>query len=221
MSDSTAAGPSVKVYPDVPDKRRATIFRDVVMIVLLVLAAWAGLAVHDAVDRLAVLGAGVSNSGQSVQAGFGSAAAKVNGVPLVGGSLADALRGAGQETGGRAVVLGKQGQDSVHRLALTLGLVVFALPTIILLAVFVPRRVRQIRQLTAAARALAPPYDPERRRVLAMRAAFGLPYGALLPFTPDPLGDIVQGRYDALVRAALNDAGMRPPTIHTEDTGTP
>jgi hypothetical protein len=211
MSDSPATGRSVKVFPDVPDKRRATIFGDVVVIVLLVLAAWAGVAVHDAVDRLAVLGAGVSNGGHTVQAGFGSAAAKVDGVPLVGGSLADALRGAGRESGGRAVELGQRGQDSVHRLALILGVVVFAVPAIVLLGLFVPRRVRQIRRLTAAARALAPPYDADRRRVLAMRAAFGLPYGALLPYTPDPLGDIVQGRYDALVLAALHDAGIRPP----------
>jgi hypothetical protein len=211
MSDSQATGRSVKVFPDVPDKRRATIFGDVVVIVLLVLAAWAGVAVHDAVDRLAVLGAGVSNGGHTVQAGFGSAAAKVDGVPLVGGSLADALRGAGRESGGRAVELGQRGQDSVHRLALILGVVVFAVPAIVLLGLFVPRRVRQIRRLTAAAQALAPPYDADRRRVLAMRAAFGLPYGALLPYTPDPLGDIVQGRYDALVLAALHDAGIRPP----------
>jgi hypothetical protein len=53
--------------------------------------------------------------------------------------------------------------------------------------------------------------DPERRRLLAMRAAFGLSYGALLAYTRDPLGDLADGRYDPLVAAALDDAGIRPP----------
>jgi hypothetical protein len=53
--------------------------------------------------------------------------------------------------------------------------------------------------------------DPERRRLLAMRAAFALPYGQLLKFTSDPLGDLKAERYDDLVRAALEDAGLRGP----------
>jgi hypothetical protein len=43
-----------------------------------------------------------------------------------------------------------------------------------------------------------------------MRAAFSLPYGQLLQYTRDPLGDLEDGRYDALVAAALEDAGLRP-----------
>jgi len=46
-------------------------------------------------------------------------------------------------------------------------------------------------------------------RVVAMRAAFSLPYGQLLEHTRDPLGDLAAERYDALVAAALEDAGLR------------
>jgi hypothetical protein len=53
--------------------------------------------------------------------------------------------------------------------------------------------------------------DPERRRLLAMRAAFGLPYGTLIGYTRDPLGDLADARYDSLVSAALDDAGIRQP----------
>ena len=42
---------------------------------------------------------------------------------------------------------------------------------------------------------------PERRRLVAMRAAFSLPYGVLLRYTPDPLGDLV-------AEPSLDDAGM-------------
>jgi hypothetical protein len=43
-----------------------------------------------------------------------------------------------------------------------------------------------------------------------MRAAFSLPYAQLLAYTRDPFGDLAAERYDALVAAALDDAGLRP-----------
>jgi hypothetical protein len=106
---------------------------------------------------------------------------------------------------------GKSGVDKTHELALLLGVIVFALPTVIVLMIMVPPRVRQIRQLGAANAALVDVHDPERRRLLAMRAAFGLSYLTLLSYTRDPLGDLAAARYDPLVAAALDDVGVRRP----------
>jgi hypothetical protein len=69
-------------------------------------------------------------------------------------------------------------------------------------------RLAQARRLTAASRLLAAPEEPERRRTIAMRAAFALPTAG---YTHDPLGGLAGGRYDALVAAALDDAGLRAP----------
>jgi hypothetical protein len=44
-----------------------------------------------------------------------------------------------------------------------------------------------------------------------MRAAFGLPFRELLTYTSDPFGDLAEGRYDALVDAALADVGLVAP----------
>ena len=196
----------MRLYPDVPRRRIATLARDAIVAALLVLFAWLGLAVHDAVDRLAVLGEGVQATGGAVQGGFDAAAEAVDETPVVGGEIADGLRGAGEETGGEVVDLGERGESSVHRLADVLGLLVFGLPAALLLARFVPSRIAQARALTAADRVLrgAPP------REVAMRAAFSLPYGALVPHTRDPLGDLAAERYEGLVAAALDDAGLRP-----------
>jgi di/tricarboxylate transporter len=201
----------LKLYPDVPSKRRSTIFRDLALLALVLLFAWLGLKVHDAVNSLAVLGSGVKHAGLSVQDGFGSAAGVVKSVPLVGGSLANALEGAGKGSGGNVAALGQKGEDSVHHLALMLGLLVFLLPTILVLVIMLPSRIRQIRELGAANAALVDTHDPERRRLLAMRAAFGLSYLTLLGYTSDPLGDLAAGRYDQLVAAALDDVGIRRP----------
>ena len=56
---------------------------------------------------------------------------------------------------------------------------------------------------------LYPSQPPARRRALAMRAAFGLPFGQLLRHTPDPIGDLVEDRYDRLLEALYEDAEVR------------
>jgi hypothetical protein len=173
----------VRFYPELPARRLSTILRDSVLLVLLILFAWLGLKVHDAVDELSVLGSGVKEVGEAV--------------PFVCDPVKD---------------LGQRGEDSVHRLANLLGLAIFGIPALLLVWRMVPDRIAQIRSLTAAARVLRARDDPERRRVLAQRAAFSLPYGQLLAYTADPLGDFAAERYDALVAAAFEDAGLRPPS---------
>jgi hypothetical protein len=172
----------VRLYPYPAGRRFATLGHDVLLLLLLALLAWLGLKVHDAVDKLAVLGSGVKKVGDSV--------------PLVGGPVSD---------------LGQEGEDSVHYLANLLGAITFGLPALIVLWWLLPDRLAQIRRLTAASKALRDADDPQRRRVLAQRAAFSLPYGRLLQYSDDPLGDLAAERYDPLVAAALDDAGVRAP----------
>lgn len=199
----------MRLYPELRGPRSRALVADVASIALLVLFAWAGLKVHDAVDRLAVLGEGVQASGSAVQGGFESAAEAVDGTPVVGGDIADGLRSAGEGSGGEVVQLGEDGEDGAHDLANVLGLVTFALPALLLLTRWLPGRIAQVRKLRDASSVLGDRATEERRRLLAMRAAFSLPYGQLLAYTRDPLGDLEGGRYDALVAAALEDAGLR------------
>jgi hypothetical protein len=198
----------MRVYPDVAGRRAGAIARDACVVALLVCFAFVGHAVHDTVDALAVLGTGVRQAGESVESGFDAAADAVDGVPLVGSSVADGLRGAGGGTGGNVAGLGRSGEDAVHRLANLLGWLTFLLPSAVLLALTLPGRLRALRRLNDASRALAGARDHER--LLAMRAAFSLPYGQLLAYTPDPFGDLAAERYEPLVAAALEDAGLRP-----------
>lgn len=201
----------MRFYPDIPSRRAATLGRDVLVLLLLVLLALLALEVRNAVNGLAVLGEGVQGAGSSIQDGFDTAADAVDGTPLVGGDLADGLRDAGEGSGGNVAELGARGEEKTHQLADLLGLVTFLLPSLFLLGRFVPDRVDQIRRLTAASKVLGEPGSSERRRLVAMRAAFSLPYGELLRFTRDPLGDLEAQRYDALVTAAFEDVGLRPP----------
>ena len=202
----------MRLYPDIPGRRLATLAADAAVLVLVLVFAWLAVKVHDTVDRLAALGQGVHDAGSAVESGFESAADKVDEVPLVGGKVADGLRGAGEGSGGNVADLGTRGEDGAHRLANLLGLLTFFVPTGLLLLQTLPSRIAQVRRLTAAARVLQPAgADGDRRRLVAMRAAFSLPYGQLLEYTRDPLGDLAAERYDPLVAAALDDAGLRQP----------
>ena len=73
-----------------------------------------------------------------------------------------------------------------------------------------PPRLALVRRLTTASRVLDDRSSPERRRLVAMRAAFALPYETLLRYTDDPLGDLAAERYDPLIAAVLEDSGLRP-----------
>jgi hypothetical protein len=199
----------VRLYPDQPGTRVDLIARDLAVVLALVLFGLIALEVRDAVDRLAVLGEGVESAGKGVSGGFDAAADAVEGTPIVGDELGDALRGAGEGSGGEVEDLGRGGAGAAHDLANLLGILFFAMPAALLLLWALPPRIRQVRRLNAAASAIGE-LSPERRRLLAMRAAFAMPYGELLRFTKDPLGDLEAGRYDALVRAELEQAGLRP-----------
>ncbi|HEY6053230.1 MAG TPA: hypothetical protein VIU86_04825, partial [Gaiellaceae bacterium] len=74
---------------------------------------------------------------------------------------------------------------------------------------YLPERIEQIRKLNDAERVLDTHGEDERRRLVAMRAAFGLPYATLLQYTRDPLGDLAAGRYQPLIEAIAEDAGLR------------
>jgi hypothetical protein len=199
----------MRLYPELTGPRNRALIADIASIALLILFAWAGLKVHDAVDQLAVLGEGVEASGGAISGGFESAADAVDGAPIVGDDLAEGLRSAGEGSGGEVEELGRSGEDSAHDLANLLGFVTFALPALIVVWRWLPGRIEQIRKLRDASSVLGERATEERRRLLAMRAAFSLPYGQLLRYTRDPLGDLEGGRYDALVAAALEDAGLK------------
>jgi hypothetical protein len=199
----------MRIYPDIPVRRANAVTRDAATIVALILLALVGLWVYHAVDSLAILGRGVHDAGSAVQDGFDTAADNVDDVPLVGGSIAGGLRDAGGATGGNVAEAGARGAQRVHRLAILLGAITFLLPAATLLSRVVPQRLQQIRTLTDAERVLATGGDPERRRLVAMRAAFALPYTTLLAHTQDPLGDLAEGRLEPLLDAIAEDAGLR------------
>ena len=130
---------------------------------------------------------------------------------MVGRRLERALRRAGRETGEPVVRAGGRGREAVADLANLLGWVVGGLPALVILVAWVPSRWRRLRTLLAARRVFDTAVDDERRRLLAMRAAFDLPMRDLLRHTKDPFGDLAAGRLDPLLAAIGESVGLRLP----------
>jgi Flp pilus assembly pilin Flp len=201
----------VRYYPEVPAQRTRAILADLIVVGLIVAFAWLGFAVKDSFDDLATLGRGVEQAGNSVEGGFEDAGGTVADVPIVGGALDEAFTEVGEQTGGTTAALGEAGESAVEDTANLLGWVTFGLPTLAVLLWAVPRRVSRSRRLSASARVLGDLQSAERRRLLAMRAAFGLPYETLLSYSPDPIGALADGDHEPLVRALFEEAGLRTP----------
>src|SRR5579859_7889081 len=183
--------------------------RDALTLLLLAVFVWLGLRVKHDVDRLAVLGTGVADAGSSIRAGFAAAASAASNIPLAGGDIAGALRGAGGATGGNIVAVGHAGASGARRLGTVLGLLMWGIPTLLLLLLVLPRRISEARELRYLRRALAGPDAEQRQRLLAFRALMTLPDEVLLAYSPDPAGDLLAGRHEPLARAALASGGIR------------
>src|SRR4051794_24419290 len=216
----------MRLYPASASGRTRTIAGDVTVLVLLIVFAWMGIKVHNAIADLARVGRGLQDSGRQIAATtretagaieqtFSDAAGTVQALPLVGGDLANALRDAprgatdsirttGDDTGARIVRLGVEQEKQTNQLANLAGWLVFLLPSSVLLAWKLPRRAREVASLSAAQRMLTGAPD----HVLAARAAYNLPYGTLRKYTKDPFGDLAAGRHAGLLQALADDAGV-------------
>jgi hypothetical protein len=199
-----------RLYPGSAGRRRSTVAADAVCLALVALFGWLGWRIYDRIESITALALGVQHTGQSVQGGFADAADAVSGLPVVGDALSGALATAGDATGGNVVDLGVLGEQALHRTALLAGWLVFLLPAAVLLAAYLPRRVARVRAADLARSLLRLDADPERERLLAMRAAFGLPLRQLAQFTDDPIGDLRAGRHDRLLAALWDDSGLDP-----------
>jgi hypothetical protein len=206
---------AIKLYPDVPERRRSRIIRDLVVVAMLLFLVWMGVWVYQRVDSIKVVATGVTSAGESVQGGFSSVADAVDGIPVVGDKLSAALGKSGDATGGNVAGLGRQGEEAIHKTALLVGFLTFLIPALLLLGLTLPDRIRGIRQMGEAQQLLVDDGSPERERLLAMRAALALPIDHLLEYTEDPIGDLMAGRHEQLLEALYAESGLLRPGSRT------
>jgi hypothetical protein len=182
---------------------------DLAALVWTVLWVRAGFAVHEAVLGLAAPGRKLEDAGRALERNLRSAGEKASGVPVVGDDLRtpfDAAAGAGRSIAGA----GRDQQALVSDAALLLAVVTVVVPLVLSLWWLV-RRMRWIREATAASRLLAGGAD---EALFALRALVSQPLARLRAVTADPLAGWRDGDPEViatLARLELARLGIRRP----------
>src|SRR5215472_1585901 len=210
------------LYPERLPGRAGRLVLD--LLAVLWTAAWAlaGYQVYQAIMALQVVADGISSTGHTfstwIQA-FRNAAP--HNIPGLSSALAD-LANVLQRSGGDPLVHNAlEAHDRILQLATVLGIVIALIPIVAVTGSYLLWRVRYVRELGAADAFVR--YAEESGRVqeanavLAHRAVALLPLRQLMRASSDPMGDLTEGRHDALAAAMLRRGGMRPLRVHVRE----
>jgi hypothetical protein len=203
------------LYPDRLGGRLWRLLLDV--LVVLWTAAWAlaGWEVYRLVMGLEVLADSATSTGHTFN-GWIQDFRNVtpHGVPGLSGVLGDLANSLQRSTGNALVQNGMAAHDRIQQLAVVLGLFVAVLPILVVTGAHLLWRSREVREMTAAMSFVRTAQRTGRveqaRAVLAHRAVARLSFRQLMRASADPIGDLEEGRHDALAAAMLRRAGLRP-----------
>jgi len=195
----------VKLYAETAGLRARQVIGDLAVVAWTAAWVWAGVTLYRLVEKLAVPGARLEQAGGGFAGDVAEIQQKVGRLPVVGGELQGPfgrLAGVGQTLADA----GSTQQQVVHQLALWLGVLVAAVPIVILLLAWLPRRVAWAREAGAASRLRLAGADLE---LFAVRAVANRPLRQLHRVTPDPAGALRAGNYEALADLELGSLGIR------------
>lgn len=205
----------MKLYADQPIRATNQVLGDLLVMGWTALWVWAGFRLHDLVLGLAAPGKQAEDAGRALQKSLGDAAGNVGDVPFAG----DALRAPFDEGSGAGRDLAEAAQsyqDAVGNLALLAGVLIAVAPIVIVLALWLPRRVSWVTSASAAQRLLRGGGD-HGTDLFALRALAGRPLPELAR-TSRRTGDLMEGWRQrdpdvvaSLARLELDDLGLRSP----------
>jgi hypothetical protein len=200
----------MKLYADLPARRLAQLTGDLLLVAWVVGSVLLARLVHDAVMLLAEPGEQVNEASAGLAERFREAGGAVDGAPLVGDELRAPFDGAG-DAADQLAAAGLDQVEAVETLAFWLGLAIAAVPILLALAIYVPRRWAFARNAGAGQRFVDAAEDLD---LFALRALAHQPLHRLARISDDPAGAWRRGERAtvvALARLELSEVGLRPP----------
>ena len=198
------------LYAQTPWRRARQILADLLVLAWVVLWVRAGLWVHEVVGKLAAPGRTLEDAGSSLSDSLNSAGDTVARVPLVGDDVRAPFTAAGSAADSIARA-GIQVQEGATQLALLLGLVIAAVPILLVVAAWLHARVRFVSRARAANRILDSAADLD---LFALRALATQPVRVLARVSDDPANAWRRGDPEvvrALASLELRSLGLRAP----------
>ncbi|MFE2550206.1 hypothetical protein ACFXGI_16860 [Streptomyces sp. NPDC059355] len=199
----------MRLYAQTPARRFRQVLADLIAVFLIAAAVRIALAVHDGIMVLAEPGRKLEDASGSLASGLDDAGNAASNVPLVGGLLKKPLQSAA-EAGNGLSDAGQSMQDWVGRVADLTTVALIVVSVALVLALWLPPRVRWIRRSVRISGLLDAPGGAD---LLALRALTGpLKDLAAVPVPAGGLADAWRrGDEQAirdLSRVALRRAGL-------------
>lgn len=200
----------MQLYADAPVRRAAQLTGDLLLVAWVV--GWLLLAdvVRDSTLALATPGRKIETAGGGLASRLREAASAVGDLPLVGDEVRSPLDGAGRAAD-QIAAAGTSQVQAVQDLAFWLGLCVAVIPIAVMVAVYLPKRWRFVRQATAGRRFVDSSAD---LALFALRAMANQPMHRLARVSDDPVSAWRNGDPDvvrALAALELRESGLRIP----------
>lgn len=195
-------------YAETPVRRSRQIAADVIAAFALLCCYWVGTTVHDLTAELAAPGRSLESGGAALAERMTDAGAAASDVPLVGDSLREPFDQA-SEAGRSIEEAGVKQQEVVETLALTLGWVTGGIPALVVLVLWVPKRLRFARRAGYAQQLVRSGAGLD---VFAFRALARQPISKLAKLSKDPAAgwrDHDPEVIEALAALELGRLGLR------------
>ena len=181
------------------------------LLVVFWVYAWirAGIWINDMVEKLGVPGQKLQEAGTGIAGNMSEIGGKVGRVPLVGDDLTGPFNKAADAANSLAEA-GRQQQEVVDNLALTMALLIIAVPLALVLFLWLPLRLRWMRRAAVASKVRN---EPAGQDLLALRALATRPLNELAKLGPDIAQSWRNGDAEAVQSLAaleLKDLGLKP-----------
>lgn len=212
----------LKIYPDRTWPAFLRVLGDTVVFVWTVAWAYLGFLIYQTVMGLEVIADGIKNTGLTFDDWIGAFRKAVpGGIPILTKFLQDTADTLRHYSGDPLVAAGQNIHDAILRTAIVLALLVALPPILLVLLPYSGWRWRDMRETGAALAFVRIASMTGRadaaRAALAYRAVSTLSFRQLMTASPDPVGDLVERRYERLANAMLLRAGIDPTRLAPPD----
>jgi hypothetical protein len=171
---------------------------------------------------LEVIADGIKNTGMTFNQWIAAFRKAVpGGIPILTKFLQDTADTLKHYSGDPLISTGQNIHDAIFKTAIVLGLLVALPPILLVLLPYTGWRWRDMRETGAALAfvriAAMTGRADAARAVLAYRAVSTLSFRQLMRASADPVGDLVEHRYEKLASAMLRRAGIDPTRLPPPD----
>jgi len=200
----------MKIYSDYSGQAMRQVLFDVLAVLTIGLWVFLGTELYRLVSELRVYGEKMESAGAGIRSTMADIGETLGGVPLIGGGIRDPFDAAAR-AGAQLESAGVSQQESVHQLALGLGIGLAVVPVLTILLFWMVPRLRFVMRASAAKKVATQVAGTD---LLALRALANQKLGALARLDPDVAGKWRAGDpaiIHKLANLELRASGVRLP----------